>query len=683
MAIRSAIAKPPDLILMDIVMPGMDGIEACRRLKAEPTTSSIPLLFISALNAVEDKLQAFEAGGEDYVTKPIEEKEVLIRVATHLKLRLMQLQLQQQNESLEQRVSERTAELQAANDELRLSAIVFSNIQEGIIITDDTATILDVNQAFTRITGYSKEDVLGKNPRLLKSKQHDERFYVGMWQALGLKNYWSGEIYNCKKDGEIYPESLTISAVCDPFGKVNYYIGVFADISKQKKQERQLEQMSYYDSLTGIANRVLLMDRMQQAVAYARRDQTMLAVGYLDLDGFKQVNDQFGHDVGDALLVTISKRIKENLCEGDTVARIGGDEFVILLSQLSGIDECGKALQRILTNLGQPLQLQNQAVQISGSIGVSLFPMDDAPIETMLRHADQAMYQAKQAGKNGFHIFDPEQEASFRNHSYELEQIKVAFEKHQFVLFYQPKVDLGTGQVVGAEALVRWQHPEQGLIAPANFLPIFANTPFAQQFDHWVMDAAMQQLACWNEQGLQFAVSVNVSAQTLQKADFMEQLSALLANYPQVDASQFEIEILETAALDDLQYISTLIRRCLDLGIQFALDDFGTGYSSLTYLKSLPARTLKIDKSFVANMLSDPEDLAIVRGVIGLARAFGRKVIAEGVETIAHGTYLSHLGCDLAQGYGIARPIPAKMFSQWFRGWNAPDDWKNKHTGGC
>lgn len=560
-------------------------------------------------------------------------------------------------------------ERKQAERKLLLAASVFASTQEGILITDQDANILEVNPAFTRLTGYAREEVLGKNPHILKSDRHDAEFYSDLWRALRENGLWRGEIWNRRKDGSLYLEWLTISAVTDKAGEPTHYIGAFFDITLVKQQERRLEYLAYFDPLTGVPNRVLLADRMRQAIAHARRQECLFAVGYLDLDAFKPINDQFGHAVGDGLLVEVAQRIRGALREGDTVARLGGDEFVVLLLDLERTEECFSTLRRLLNKIAEPLTVQDHRLAITASIGASLFPLDDADPDTLLRHADQAMYQAKQAGKNRFHLYDHAADSHARARLEKLARIGEALERREFVLFYQPKIDLRSGRVIGAEALIRWQHPELGLVPPMDFLPLIESHVLVQQVDHWVMEEALRQMAEWAGLGLDLSVSVNVTAQSLQAADFCQDIATLLARFPGIDPCRYQLEILESAALDDIEYISQVMRACQDMGLRFALDDFGTGYSSLIYLKHLPAEVLKIDQSFVRDMLEDAEDLAIVEGVIGLARAFRRQVVAEGVETIAHGAHLLRLGCDIAQGYGIARPMPAAKIPGWIKEW--------------
>ncbi len=558
----------------------------------------------------------------------------------------------------------------------RMAASVFANVQESILIADAQHHIIDVNPAFTTLTGYSRDEVLGQTPRLLNSGLQDAGFYQLMWQTINSQGYWRGEIWNRKKDGGIVAEWLTISAVTDPQGKITHYIGTSLDITPLKEQERKLELMAHYDPLTGMPNRVLLSDRMHLAFAQTKRDNHLMVVGYLDLDGFKAVNDKLGHEAGDQLLIEIALRIKNALREGDTIARLGGDEFVFLLLGLDKVEDCEITLHRLLQVISEPVMLSNQPVSVSASIGISIFPDDDTDPDTLLRHADQAMYQAKHQGKNCFHIYNLELDRQLNAHRKALTRIERALKNEEFELFFQPKVDMQQGLVFGAEALIRWRHPERGLVMPGDFLPAIENHELATKLDAWVIDKALQHMEHWQAQGLQLQISVNITARSLQMNDFVQQLADAFERYPTVKPTYFELEILETERLADLTLTEQVIKDCQALGVQFALDDFGTGYSSLSYLRHLSVETLKIDQTFVRDMLEDEDDLAIVQGIIGLAKSFRRQVLAEGVESIAHGIALLQMGCNHAQGYGIAKPMPASELAAWIKAWEVPVEWK-------
>jgi diguanylate cyclase (GGDEF)-like protein/PAS domain S-box-containing protein len=562
-------------------------------------------------------------------------------------------------------------------ERLRLAASVFTHAREGILITDADGTIVDVNETFTRISGYCREEVLGRNPRLLKSGVQGPEFYAEMWRTLREKGQWAGEVWNRAKSGDLYAELLAISAVRNESGKVHQYVALFSDITTIKEHERQLEHIAHYDVLTGLPNRVLLGDRLSQAMAQSHRRDRKLAVAYLDLDGFKAINDRHGHEAGDLLLSAAARNMKQTLREGDTLSRLGGDEFVAVLLDLSDIEASESILRRLLDAAAEPVPFGDFSLQVTASVGVAFFPQtEEVDADHLLRQADQAMYQAKLAGKNRYHVFDSKQDRSVRGHHEDLEHIAQALAAHEFVLYYQPKVNMRTGVVIGAEALIRWQHPERGLLPPAMFLPVIEDHRLSVEVGDWVIESALTQMERWQAEGLHIPVSVNVSAQQLQQADFVEHLRALLATHPAIKPSSLELEVLETSALQDLIQISQVINGCREIGVLFALDDFGTGYSSLTYLKRLPVSVLKIDQSFVREILEDAESLSILEGVLGLATAFRRQVIAEGVESVEHGLLLLQLGCELAQGYGIARPMPAEKFPGWLAEWRPDPRWE-------
>ena len=569
-------------------------------------------------------------------------------------------------------------ELAETRKELLLAASVFSHAGESIIITDMTGIIVDVNGTFTTITGFSREEAIGQNPRILKSGRQSPEFYADMWQALLEEGYWSGEVWNRRKNGEVYALMSTISAVNDEQGITTHYVSLGNDITQIKEHQEQLEHIAHYDILTNLPNRVLLADRLSQAMLQCNRHKQSLAVVFLDLDGFKTVNDAHGHDMGDELLITLSVRMKEALREGDSLARIGGDEFIVVLVDLVNVEDCQPILERLLLSASEPVTIDGVVLNVSASIGVTHYPQDNVVADQLMRHADQAMYKAKQLGKNRYHLFDMAQDDAVKVQRESIEAVRSALDNNQFVLHYQPKVNMRTGTVTGYEALIRWQHPERGLLNPIEFLPIIENHTMMIEVGEWVIDSALAQINQWQSMGLNLPVStsVNIAAAQLQQPDFTQRLTALLAAHPDVEPRYLELEVLETSALEDVHNTSTIMNDCMALGVKFSLDDFGTGYSSLTYLRRLPASLIKIDQTFVRDMLNDPDDLAIVEGVIALAKSFKRDVIAEGVETIEHGTALLQLGCELAQGYGIARPMPASDISVWISDWKPDASWQ-------
>ncbi|MCV2351373.1 putative bifunctional diguanylate cyclase/phosphodiesterase [Paucibacter sp. Y2R2-4] len=557
-----------------------------------------------------------------------------------------------------------------------LAAKVFTHAREGIMITSPDGTILTVNEAFSRITGYEAREVIGRNPRLLSSGRQSASIYRAMFAELRDFGHAQLDVWNRRKSGELFESMQTIIAVPNTVGHTVNYVSLFSDVTVQRAQEAKLRHLAHFDALTHLPNRLLMADRLQQAMSQAQRSGLKLAVVYLDLDGFKAINDHHGHEIGDQMLIAVADHMKKSLREGDTLGRLGGDEFVAVLVDLADESSSQPMLNRLLAAAAQPLRVAGCNLQVSGSLGVTFYPQGvEIDADQLLRQADQAMYQAKLAGKNRYHVFDAEQDRHARGHHESLQRIRQALHKEEFLLYFQPKVDMVAGRVLGAEALIRWQHPERGLLAPATFLPVIEDHPLAIELGEWVIDTALRHQEAWLQQGLVLPVSVNIGARQLLQADFVARLRQLLAKHPAADPAGLELEVLETSALNDMVHVVQLMNECKALGVGFALDDFGTGYSSLTYLKRLPVVQLKIDQSFVRDMLDNPVDIAILKSVIGMAQAFGCTVIAEGVETAEHGVLLIALGCTLAQGFGIARPMPAEQLPAWVQQWRPDAKW--------
>ncbi len=562
-----------------------------------------------------------------------------------------------------------------AEAQLRLTSSVFSGTSEGILITNAEGLILDVNSAFSRITGYQHGEVLGKDPLTFRSGRQSHSVFRAMRAGLMRHGEWKGEVWSRRKDGEAYSVLLTVSRICEAKGGVTNYVALFSDITPLKLQQEQLEHGARFDALTNLPNRLLLSDRLGQALVNCQRLGQMLAVLYMDIDGFKSVNDTFGHTVGDELLVAVSHQMRAVLREGDTLARMGGDEFVVVLTGLHGVEDCVQLVHRVLAACACPVLLGGSALSVTTSIGVSLYPNDDIDADKLMRNADFAMYEAKRGGKNRFHLFDASQDAEVKTRTVQQTRVEQALLRQEFVLHYQPKVHMRTGALVGVEALIRWSHPDLGLLAPGSFLPAIEKHPLCERVGAWVLETALQQMAAWRRRGLKIPISINVSARQFLDRQFATHLAAMLAKHSGVQPDMVELEILETSALEDMDAVQTIMADCHRLGVNFSLDDFGTGYSSLTYLRRLPVDTLKIDQSFIRDMLHDANDLSIVKGVIGLATAFNRTVIAEGVETEAHGTQLLAMGCELGQGYAIAKPMPAELLPDWLAHWRPPVAW--------
>ncbi|MBI5784087.1 MAG: EAL domain-containing protein [Rhodocyclales bacterium] len=553
-----------------------------------------------------------------------------------------------------------------SEDSLRLAASVFATSQEGILISDPDNRIIDVNPAFTRLTGYTREEALGRDPSFLASGRHNADFYAEMWRSIEIRGAWQGEIWNRRKSGEAFAELLTVIAVKDGQGNLQHYVGAFSDISILKEHEADLDRIAHYDVLTSVPNRRLLGDRLEQAIARARRLGKNLAVCYLDLDGFKPINDQFGHEGGDRLLVEIAHRLQTISRGDDTVARLGGDEFVLLWNDIGHESECFQALDRILAEVSSPMILNGVPVSVSASIGVTMFPDDDVDADSLLRHADHAMYSAKQLGKNRYQLFDSRLERQISSRVEFLAKVANGLDSDQFELHYQPKVDCVAGRLIGVEALIRWHDPILGLVGPKEFLPLIENDNLTFRMGRWVMAQAVRQAKRWHDAGLDVPISINLFPRHLKFPTFIDDLrNAIASEWPGLPANRLLLEIVETSDLEELDPIEAVINECLAMGIGFSLDDFGTGYSSLVYLRRLSVEELKIDQSFVRDMMTDPDDQAIVAGVIALGTAFNLRVVAEGVESPEQARHLVGMGCTTVQGYGFGSPMPARDIPEW------------------
>jgi len=583
-----------------------------------------------------------------------------------------------------QDITERTQqEARIKQSEARLRSL-FDLSPIGIALNDyETGSFLEVNDALLKPTGYTQEEFIALSYWDITPREYEaqEAQQIKNLEKMGSYGPYEKEYIN--KNGNRYPVLLNGMVVHDLDGRKLIW-SIVEDLTERKQAEQALhdlnqalEHRAHYDLLTSLPNRALLADRLEQGMAQSQRRGKVLAVAYLDLDGFKEVNDAHGHDFGDDLLVYIAQQLNSALRDGDTLARIGGDEFVAILVDLDAPQDCEPVLARLLYVASDAISVRDKVLNISTSIGVTFYPNDSADADQLIRHADQAMYEAKQSGKNRYQLFDVAQDSRIKSFNENITQIEHAINNDEFVLHYQPKVNMQTGELVGAEALIRWQHPERGLLQPGSFLPIVENHELSIALDEWVIQKALAQLDEWHIAGLKISVSVNVGPLNLQRRDFVSRLRQSLSAHPTVLPKYLELEILESSALNDITSVTGILDQCHEMGVLFSLDDFGTGYSTLTYLRALPADTLKIDQSFVRDMADDPNDLAIVQGVLGLAKAFNRSVIAEGVETIDQGELLLKLGCHYAQGYGIARPMPPEELPVWVESWRPDPRWLN------
>ncbi len=566
---------------------------------------------------------------------------------------------------LQEALRARDAELNASQRDLRLAEKVIESSLEGILITDEALRIVSVNPAFTRLTGFTFEEVRGRSPGAFKSGRHDASFYRAMWQSIDACGYWQGEIWNRRKSGELYPAMLAITAIHDRHGRLTNYAALFSDISQIKDSEEQIRNLAYYDPLTSLPNRRLLEDRLQVALAHAHRSQTRVAVMFVDLDRFKRINDTLGHEVGDQVLMEIAQRLRHCLREDDTVARMGGDEFIIVLGDVKHEDAPAHVASKIIEALREPVVIDGRELVITTSIGISVYPEDGADATVLIKNADTAMYRAKDEGRNSFQMYQTAMNARSLEHLALEAALHHALEREELVLHYQPVVDIASGKVVAAEALLRWQHPDLGLVSPADFIPLAEETGLILPIGAWVLREACRQRQSWAKQGFELPrIKVNLSARQFRDPNLVSLISGILSETG-MPATSLNLELTESVLMDESEFGIAVLARLRDLGLGLALDDFGTGYSSLAYLKRFPIDELKMDRLFVRDVERKPTDAAITRAIISLAHSLGQKVVVEGIETQAQLEILTDGGCDMAQGFLFSKPVAAAEFRAW------------------
>jgi len=610
-----------------------------------------------------------------------------------------EMRIRELNEQLEQRVLERTARLESANQELnreiaersraeaelRIAAIAFDS-QEGMMVTDAHGVILRVNRAFAEETGYSAEDVVGRKRTMLTSGREDAALDDAMWETVQRSGTWQGEVWERRKNGEVYPVWLTISAVKGQGGLVTHYVATHIDITQRKAVEDQLHKLAFYDPLTQLPNRRLLLDRLGHVLAGSTRSRNQGAIMFIDLDNFKALNDTQGHDVGDRLLVEVAQRLKSSVRQGDTVARLGGDEFVVMVQDLAAdsmvVAQVEAVAEKILAALDCPYRLVFDAelgrrnalnYHCTASIGITLFGAHSTNVDELLKQADLAMYQAKDSGRNAIRFFDPEMQAAITSRVALEADLREAVEAGQFQLYYQPQVVGESHRLTGVEALLRWHHSRRGMVPPSEFIPLAEETGLILPLGQWVLETACAQLATWASQPemAQLTVAVNVSAHQIRQADFVDQVLAVLADAG-ANPQRLKLELTESLLVSNVEDIIAKMTLLKSRGVGFSLDDFGTGYSSLSYLKRLPLDQLKIDQSFVNEVLTDSNDAAIAKMIVALAESLGLAVIAEGVETEEQRNFLAESGCHAYQGYLFSKPLPLAGFEQWIGKPTAP-----------
>jgi diguanylate cyclase (GGDEF)-like protein/PAS domain S-box-containing protein len=584
-------------------------------------------------------------------------------------LQVHQIELEMQNEELQlaiQRAMNEASAREQSDQEFRIAAIAFET-HNAMVVTDPNGVILRVNPGFTRITGYSAAEAIGQTMAMLKSGRHDALFYRRLWDSLREKGAWQGEIWNKRKNGLIYAEMLFIKAVSTPARGITHYVASFSDITEDKEAEAEIHRLAYYDALTQLPNRRLLQDRLSQALAATTRSGLIGALFFIDLDNFKAINDTRGHDVGDQLLVAVAQRLRAAVRGGDTVARQGGDEFVVLMADLSAeLDEAATLAkhlgEKLRDAIDQPFDLKGYEYHCKISIGVGLFDKNET-VEELFKHADLALYQAKGAGRNTLRFFDPAMQLALDQRSALEAELRLALLRQQFHLYYQPQMD-GARRVIGVEALLRWQHPERGMVSPGDFIPLAEESDLILPIGQWVMETACAQLKLWEHESLTQAltIAVNVSVRQFRQADFVASVQQILET-SRANPALLKLELTESLVLEDVKDTVEKIEAIKRLGVSFSIDDFGTGYSSLSYLTRLPIDQLKIDQSFVRSLPGHKSDETIARTIISMSGGLDMHVIAEGVETEAQLQFLEAHGCQAYQGYLFSRPLPTEALT--------------------
>lgn len=753
-------AQPPDLMILDVVLPDGDGIQLCAEIRATPQGKNLPIAMATGLDDVHSIQLAYQSGATDFITKPIswgtlgyrvhyllrshqvrqelalsESKtrallsalpDMIFRIdargyvidrqsgsqssavaewsippGDHLEqhlsaiiANLLQREIQVALQNKQSRALEfAQAETQKGHyweariiprdtnevllvirdithrkqmeNQLRLSAKVFESSNEGILISDRGNEIISVNRMFETITGYAEEEVLGKNPSLLSSGLQTRSFFRNLWSELEEQGSWQGEILDKRKNGEIYPAWLSISVVRDSHGEPEYYISSFSDITDRKQQEARIEQLAFHDALTGLPNRRLLSDRIEVAIAQAMRENSSLALLFLDLDRFKNINDSLGHQTGDELLKLVAQRLNQLVRRGDTVSRVGGDEFIVLSPNCAQPSDAAALGNKILQALALPYLVHETQLVITPSIGIALFPENGTDANTLIRNADAAMYLAKEKDRNNCQFYTAELNARNLERVTLEVRMRDAIEAKQFVLHFQPQINAHTGQLSGVEALIRWQDPSKGLIPPVQFIPLAEETGLIQDIGDWVFLQALEHLKRWQKRGLgAIPVAINLSARQFKQVGFIDfVVQAIQASG--INPALIEFEITESMLMKDIPLTTQKLTELKRLGCRISIDDFGTGFSSLNYLRHFPVDVLKIDQSFVRELFDDAAALAIIESIIALANALGMRTVAEGVETAQQRSILEARGCHTLQGYLISRPLPEEEFLHW------------------